>query len=85
MAQAWDILCAMASGIAFDATSLAALAELARYAAPLALIHGLQLVRKDPWLLRTAPAWAHGLVFGVFFYVIAFYGAVSDAFIYFQF
>jgi alginate O-acetyltransferase complex protein AlgI len=83
--QARRILCLMAGGLHFDPWAWSALTELLSYSLPLVAFQALQAFKGEAWVLRSAPPLLQGAVFGALFYLVALYGAVSDAFIYFQF
>jgi len=83
--QALYILGQMSEGLRFDAWAWNSLAELLLYSAPLIAVQVWQACQRDAWVLRLAPPWVQGATFGFLFYLTVLHGAVSNAFIYFQF
>lgn len=83
--QALMILGRMARGFQFEPSTWNMLIALMSYATPLIAVQLWQAREGDAWVLRRAPPWVQGAAFGAMFYLVALYGAVSDAFIYFQF
>jgi D-alanyl-lipoteichoic acid acyltransferase DltB (MBOAT superfamily) len=83
--QALSILGRIASGPGFDHHAWESLGWLLTWSGLLIAAQGVQLWRGDLYLVRGVGPFARGLVYGTLFYLVALHGAVSDAFIYFQF
>ena len=83
--QALHLLSAIAFDLRFDPAALAVLGDLALYSGILVAVQTAQFFADEHFLVPRLPLVFQGAVFGVLFYLVAIYGAVSDAFIYFQF
>jgi D-alanyl-lipoteichoic acid acyltransferase DltB (MBOAT superfamily) len=85
LAQVKQFLVALVADLHFGEAARADLLALASYASVLVIVQALQLRHGDHRLWRGRPAAVQGLAFGFLFYLVTMHGAVSDAFIYFQF
>lgn len=85
MGQAFNVLGTIFGSFGFDSAALEAAGLIAAYAGILVAVQIAQYASDEHYLAPRLPTWAQGAVFGLLFYLVAMYGAVSDAFIYFQF
>jgi D-alanyl-lipoteichoic acid acyltransferase DltB (MBOAT superfamily) len=85
LAHAWAIFAAVAGGSYGDASSLHALREFLPFVLALLCVEVAQLIARRETFTPLAPPFLQGAAAALIFYLIVVHGAVSDAFIYFQF
>lgn len=83
--QLFDLTKRMLTDLHLTDAAIAAAIGLGGYASVLVLVQVAQLVKGDQRIWRGVPWPVQGFVFGILFYLVTMHGAVSDAFIYFQF
>jgi len=85
LGQIWEILVRIMTGLSFSTTRLVSFRSLLFFTGILIAIQLFQYWKNDTYAFSRAPYALRVVSCGVMFYLFAFYGAPSQAFIYFQF